>query len=89
MLLVVVANGWGRHATAFRAAPSASRKRDSAATTTTAARGAAQVNCAALGEHKLKAGEHGVKPTQWWGGQPNRGSSAERRSACVGTPETR
>jgi hypothetical protein len=30
----------------------------SATTTTTAARGAAQVDCAALGEHKLKAGEH-------------------------------
>jgi hypothetical protein len=32
--------------------------RYSAATTTAAARGAAQINCAALGEHKLEAGGH-------------------------------
>ncbi|AYJ06389.1 hypothetical protein DBO90_17450 [Mycobacterium avium] len=39
------------------AAPSATRKRGhSAATATTTTRGAAQVDCAALGEHGLEAG---------------------------------
>jgi hypothetical protein len=37
----------------------------SAATTTTAtARDTAQINCAPLGEHRLKAGYHAEQPTQ-------------------------
>ncbi|EUA23042.1 hypothetical protein I553_5237 [Mycobacterium xenopi 4042] len=49
----------GRLGHAGTAAPRAARKaRYSAATTTAAARDAAQVDCAALGEHGLEAGEH-------------------------------
>jgi hypothetical protein len=58
MLLLVEWLGWDERPA--RAAQSATRKGrgNSAATTTTTAttRGAAQINCAALGEQKLKAG---------------------------------
>ncbi|RAU98841.1 hypothetical protein DQP56_11655 [Mycolicibacter senuensis] len=73
-----------------RAAPRATRERGYSATTTTAAaRGAAQIDCATLGEHKLKAGEHDEQPTQCRGVQANSGSSADRSAAAVGTPAAR
>ncbi|ART74007.1 hypothetical protein BTO20_30515 [Mycobacterium dioxanotrophicus] len=40
------------------------RKRSAAATTTAATRDAAQIDCAALGEHKLNAGGHERQLTQ-------------------------
>jgi hypothetical protein len=40
------------------------RKRCYSVTTTTATRGAAQIDCAALGEQKLNAGGHAAQLTQ-------------------------
>ncbi|RAV08590.1 hypothetical protein DQP55_19110 [Mycolicibacterium sp. GF69] len=60
-----------------------------AATTTARTRDAAQIDCAALGEHRLEAGGHAGQLTNAPGGQANSGSSAERRSAAFGTPWVR
>ena len=67
------------------------RRGYSAATTTTATtRDAAQINCAALGEHELEGGRtrRDSLPNRHRD-QANSGSSAERRSAAVGTPAVR
>ncbi|TXI59114.1 MAG: hypothetical protein E6Q55_22060 [Mycolicibacterium mageritense] len=53
----------GRSSSSERARQNA-QLRSTATTTTTAARGAAQIDCAALGEHKLKAGGHVRQLTQ-------------------------
>jgi hypothetical protein len=66
------------------------RKRGYSATTTTAAaRDAAQIDCAALGEQELKAGGHVGQLTQLRGGQANSSDTAERKSAGLGTPAVR
>ena len=67
----------------------ARRRGDSATTTTAAARDAAQINCAAIGEQKLNAGGHGRQLTQWRHLQANSGASADRRSSAFGTPAAR
>src|SRR5271155_4121319 len=67
----------------------ARRRGYSATTTTAAARDAAQIDCAALGEHELDAGGHGSQLTQWRHGQANSGASADRRSSAFGTPAAR
>src|SRR5947209_16916341 len=67
----------------------AKRRAYSAATTTAAARDAAQINCAATGEHELDAGGHVLQLTQWRCHQANSGVSAERRSSAFGTPAVR
>src|ERR1700756_3358435 len=61
----------------------------SATTATETTRGAAQIDCAALGEHQLQAGEHVGKLTQWLRDQANSGTRADRRSAALGTPAVR
>jgi len=65
MLLIVVKDGRG-HATEGCSEGGAKKGRGySAATTTTATtRDAAQIDCAALGEHRLEAGGHGSQLTQ-------------------------
>jgi len=65
------------------------RRRGYSAATTTAARNAAQVDCAALGEQKLEAGGHVGQLTQWPHHQANSGASADRRSSAFGTPAAR
>jgi hypothetical protein len=56
------------------------RKRGYSATTTTAAaRDAAQIDCAALGEQELKAGGHVGQLTQKAHRQANSGVNADRR----------
>src|ERR1700712_4912884 len=77
-------------ATGILAAPSAALKGALlAATTTAAARDAAQINCAATGEHELYAGGHVMQLTQWHCHQANSGASADRRSSALGTPAVR
>src|SRR5262249_51778618 len=61
----------------------------SANTTTAAARDAAQIDCAALGEQELKAGGHVGQLTQWPHHQANSGVNADRRSSAFGTPKAR
>ena len=57
----------------------------SAATATTTARGAAQIDCAAFGEHRLNAGVHGSDHTQPPGPAANRGCNCWPNTArkCV------
>lgn len=58
-------------------------------TTTATTRDAAQINCAAFGEHLLKAGVHVVHGNHNGAGQASSGSTAARRSAALGTPDER
>ncbi|TFV57191.1 hypothetical protein E4P42_16315 [Mycobacterium sp. PS03-16] len=66
----------------------AARARSAAGRTTETTRDAAQIDCAALGEQLLEAGGHADSlPNE--GDQANSGSSTDRRSATLGTPEVR
>src|SRR3984957_17906597 len=67
----------------------ARRRGYSAATTTAAARDAAQINCTATGEHELDAGGHVMQLTQWRHHVANSGVNADRRSSAFGTPVAR
>src|SRR6202012_1050352 len=67
----------------------AKRRGYSAATTTAAARDAAQINCTATGEHELDAGGHVMQLTQWRHHRPNSGTTPDRRSSGLAPPAAR
>src|SRR5690349_15611945 len=90
MLLLLGWTGLAGHGGACRAAHQDRGRGSSAATTTTATtRGAAQIDRAAFGEQQLKTGSHAAHNTRRHRDQANSGSSAERRSAALGTPVVR